>query len=297
MPTSETASCFQLGVRFPDGTLQTTAATTAAPTPPGGTNGQIQFNNGGAFGGLSLVPLANGGTNANLSATGGASFVLRQSSIGAAITVSQLSASDLSNGIVGTGAVVLASDILIAPTAVGSAGFWAGLGNIFAPAGSILQGNAGNISALNVVRALMFYLPTQQVVGNISIHITAGTTGGVVDVGIYSLAGNKLVNAGGLAATAAANVTSTVAQVTLAPGYYYFAHTGFQSGGTLSAIAYDCLNIGMQLTGLTTPLVNIKGVRWGTAANAGVAGVLPATLGVITANNQTFYPPAAFMEP
>jgi hypothetical protein len=42
------------------------------------------------------LALARGGTAADLSATGGASRVLRQSSVGAAITVSQLAASDIS---------------------------------------------------------------------------------------------------------------------------------------------------------------------------------------------------------
>lgn len=60
-----------------------------------------------------LLALARGGTNADLSGTGGTSRVLRQSSTGAAITVSQLAASDLSNGTIGSGAVVLA-DVLSA---------------------------------------------------------------------------------------------------------------------------------------------------------------------------------------
>lgn len=55
------------------------------------------------------IGLAYGGTNADLSATGGTSNVLKQSSSGAAITVGQLAASDLSNGTTGSGAVVLAS--------------------------------------------------------------------------------------------------------------------------------------------------------------------------------------------
>lgn len=42
------------------------------------------------------LALARGGTNADLSATGGASFVLKQSSVGAAITAAQLAYSDLS---------------------------------------------------------------------------------------------------------------------------------------------------------------------------------------------------------
>lgn len=55
------------------------------------------------------VGLTYGGTNADLSATGGASQVLKQVSVGAAVTVAQLAASDLSNGVTGSGAVVLAS--------------------------------------------------------------------------------------------------------------------------------------------------------------------------------------------
>jgi len=53
------------------------------------------------------LALARGGTNADLSATGGASQVLKQLSAGAAITVGQLAASDLSNGVTGSGSVVL----------------------------------------------------------------------------------------------------------------------------------------------------------------------------------------------
>src|ERR1039458_2947928 len=68
----------------------------SVPTPPGGVAGDIQVNNGaGGFAGETLLPLANGGTDANLSLTGGTSYVLRQSSVGAAITVGQLSYSDI----------------------------------------------------------------------------------------------------------------------------------------------------------------------------------------------------------
>ncbi len=46
-----------------------------------------------------VAPLYKGGTQADLSATGGTSQVLKQSSIGAVITVGQLAASDLSGGL------------------------------------------------------------------------------------------------------------------------------------------------------------------------------------------------------
>lgn len=53
------------------------------------------------------IGLAYGGTNADLSASGGASQVLMQTSSGGNISVAQLAASNLSNGTTGTGAVVL----------------------------------------------------------------------------------------------------------------------------------------------------------------------------------------------
>lgn len=53
------------------------------------------------------LALARGGTAADLSATGGTSQVLQQASAGAVVTVGQLAASNLSNGVTGTGAVVL----------------------------------------------------------------------------------------------------------------------------------------------------------------------------------------------
>lgn len=63
------------------------------------------------------IGLAYGGTGSDLSATGGTSQVLMQSTTGAVITVGQLAASDLSNGVTGSGAVVLAtSPILVTPT-------------------------------------------------------------------------------------------------------------------------------------------------------------------------------------
>lgn len=67
------------------------------------------------------VGLLYGGTNADLSATGGASQVLKQVTAGAAITVGQLAASDLSNGTTGSGAVVLANTPTLITPVLGAA--------------------------------------------------------------------------------------------------------------------------------------------------------------------------------
>jgi hypothetical protein len=64
--------------------------------------------------------LDRGGTSADLSATGGAGQVLRQSAIGGAVSVSQLAASDLSNGVTGSGAVVLAASPSLTTPALGT---------------------------------------------------------------------------------------------------------------------------------------------------------------------------------
>lgn len=62
------------------------------------------------------IALANGGTGADLSATGGASKVLMQVNAGDPITVAQLAASDLSNGTTGSNQVVLkTSPTLVTP--------------------------------------------------------------------------------------------------------------------------------------------------------------------------------------
>lgn len=64
-----------------------------------------------------ILGVANGGTGVSLSATGGASQVLKQTSVGGTITVAQLAASDLSNGNTGSGLNVLqTSPTLITPT-------------------------------------------------------------------------------------------------------------------------------------------------------------------------------------
>lgn len=74
-----------------------------------------------AFSNISgIATIAQGGTGVSLAATGGTSQVLRQSTVGANVTVSQLAASDLSNGTTGSGAVVLATSPTLVTPALGT---------------------------------------------------------------------------------------------------------------------------------------------------------------------------------
>lgn len=74
-----------------------------------GTAGQPLLSGGGGAANQTYgtLGLAAGGTNANLSATGGTSQVLKQTSVGGTITVAQLAAADLSNYTEGTWTPVL----------------------------------------------------------------------------------------------------------------------------------------------------------------------------------------------
>jgi len=61
-----------------DGSWSTPPGGPGGNGTPGGSSGDIQYNNGGSFGGETLVPLANGGTNADLSASGSVTSLLAQ---------------------------------------------------------------------------------------------------------------------------------------------------------------------------------------------------------------------------
>ena len=90
-----------------------------------------------------LLGLAHGGTNADLSGTGGTSQVLKQVTAGAAVTVGQLAASDLSNGTTGTGAVVLATLPTLTALNLGASCY------IFPSGSDSVAGVVGNLMEIN----------------------------------------------------------------------------------------------------------------------------------------------------
>lgn len=212
-----------------------------------------------------LLGLSRGGTNANLSATGGASQVLRQSTTGAAITVSQLAASDLSNGATGTGLLVLqTSPTLITPT----------LGVAIATSirlptssGGILDTNGNPVLQVQAIASSVNFFsmnnnatgsfPTISSVGsdsNIAFGITSKGTGSIMLNG----------NSNGQALAIFTGGTSLVNQLTFNASST-FLPVSIAATGTDTNIYLNLLSKG-------NAGVNIQGVTDGSGALAGVVG-------------------------
>lgn len=217
------------------------------------------------------------------------------SGLAASATTDTTNASNISSGTLATARGGAGNS----GTTVGTGGFWAGIGTSFAGNGMVSSGGAGDLTGNNVIHWHSFDIYATQVVGHISFKITTLVNPSTVDVGIYSADGQTLkVKMGGVSGASTGNVTANPAQVTLPPDTYIWAWCG-TSSGTITNLAYQELNLGIDGIGTTTPLKNINGKRYGTSSNACSAGVLPSSLGTLTASSNfgTSYPPATWMEP
>lgn len=95
------------------------AGTQGSVTMGGSTSGTLQIKPAAGAGTGSVLTLPGGTTD--FSATGGTSQVVRQSTVGGALTVSQLAAGDLSNGTTGSNSVVLATSPTLVTPVLGAA--------------------------------------------------------------------------------------------------------------------------------------------------------------------------------
>lgn len=82
-----------------DADIASAAAIARSKLANGTANHVIINGAGGAFSSEAQLALSRGGTNADLSATGGASQVLKQTSVGGTVTVARLACADLSNSV------------------------------------------------------------------------------------------------------------------------------------------------------------------------------------------------------
>lgn len=162
-----------------------------------------------------------------------------------------------------------------------------GEGYLFGVSITLEDYGAGTIiNAIDQVIVWQFVLPFRAVVRQITSEITTG--GGaskLYGVGLYDISRNRLLHTGALDANTIQRLTTAITAVTLEPGIYWLAQTSDSISTAMRTIEWGSVELA---------LLNDSGViRTGKAANASAAGVLPATLGIITA--ATVKKPAAVL--
>lgn len=148
------------------------------------------------------------------------------------------------------------------------------------------------VSSANEVRVYMFTPIITITITKVKWRISGGANGTKFAFGIYSADGNtKLLDTGAITlAGVPSNYSITVSSVTLNAGTpYFFAQTSSSASFSQGPATDLGVNEVNQL--------NISTPRYGTAANVSSAGVLPATLGVITADNVNHVIALPFFEP
>jgi hypothetical protein len=129
----------------------------------------------------------------------------------------------------------------------------------------------------NTVIVYLIYIPFNITVTSAMWYYNVGAASSSGGIGIYSLAGNKLVDASGQATTTTggASVTVTGLNVTLSAGWYYMAWTMTNSTNTFQGITVPAVS--SAAGGVLKNAVNIA-----SAANTASAGTLPSTLGTLS---------------
>lgn len=148
------------------------------------------------------------------------------------------------------------------------------------------------IGSNNQVHVYMFTPLLSITITKVKWHVSGGANGTKFAFGIYSADGNtKLLDTGAITvAGVPSDYAITVSSVTLNAGTtYFFAQT---ATGTLA----QGPAIGLGPNEIVQ--MNASTPRYAFAANSSAAGVLPATLGVLTADNSTnTWVAAPFFEP
>jgi hypothetical protein len=134
----------------------------------------------------------------------------------------------------------------------------------------------------NTVYAFKFILQSQFTIRNCSYVWTNNFFGGqTLSFAIYDHLGNKVIDSGAFDLSLATTVahTQALSPVVLPPGVYYFAQAEDASG--LAAPTVNIASANPSGTAFAN-LSNAIAPNIVTAANARAAGIMPATLGVLT---------------
>jgi hypothetical protein len=156
---------------------------------------------------------------------------------------------------------------------------------VISPGGALLGNNptvAGVIgTTINQVSVFRFSLPAQITISQITAYVTSAHAGHFFNVGIYDVNGNKLVDSGAMNCGSANTVVSvSITPVQIGPGEFYLA----QSVDTTTGVDVITFQPSAGFGANPEAFYNQRSIKYGQAANSTSAGVLPATLGVVSAS-------------
>ena len=137
------------------------------------------------------------------------------------------------------------------------------------------------VQSVNEVRVTRMYLPFAITLSKCTFTVNSGgvSSGKHFAFGFYTFAGAKVLDSDIQTVNANQVFTLSFTPVTLGPAVFYYAQTGDGTAPNLWGIPAS--SIGSAIPNQ----LNHNSVWFGTAANASVAGALPATLGALTADN------------
>ncbi len=132
----------------------------------------------------------------------------------------------------------------------------------------------------NELKCYQFVCPYGITISAYAVRIGTGVASTSGNIGLYSADGNtKLVDVNFSTVTSSAQLTGSFGSTALSAGTVYWLVCA--SASTSVSVTAQA-NVSLGGSGLAT-LINGNSVKSGTAANALSAGVLPATLGTISA--------------
>ena len=141
--------------------------------------------------------------------------------------------------------------------------------------------NGGTISTtINQISVIQFQLVNSYTIRTVSCYVTTNEAGATANFGVYSSAAAKLLDSGALSCATTGTHTNTLGTpVTLLPGTYYFAESTSNASVMISSLTNATFGA------LESTLNSLGSVKVGQAANGTSGGVMPATLGTITADS------------
>jgi hypothetical protein len=140
-------------------------------------------------------------------------------------------------------------------------------------------GTASTFTAVaNTILVYQLELTATVTVRSVTIDVTGINAASSINAALYTLDGNTKLFDANLPSTVAGFINAAITPTVIPPGVYWFA---FSNTGQPNVAFAPTMNMATQISGV----LNKTRPRMGQAANTTSGGVMPATLGVITAQD------------